>query len=162
MIDPQLLPYRPGVGVMLVNRAGLVFVGQRFDSSVEAWQMPQGGIDPGEEPWPAALRELEEETGVAPGLVERVAETPDWLTYDLPPELVPTIWGGRYRGQRQKWFALRFLGDDAQVNIATRHPEFRNWRWTGLDTLSGLIVPFKRPLYTRLIQLLGPSVRIAP
>ena len=153
------LPYRPGVGVMLVNRDGLIFVGQRFDSTVEAWQMPQGGIDPGEEPWEAALRELGEETGVAAHLVEKVAETSDWLTYDLPPELVGKIWKGRYRGQRQKWYALRFLGSDSDVNIATRHAEFRAWKWTDLATLADLIVPFKRELYSDLVGELGPLIR---
>lgn len=153
------LPYRPGVGVMLVNRDGLIFVGQRFDSTVEAWQMPQGGIDPGEEPWGAALRELGEETGVPPHLVEKIAETGDWLTYDLPPELVGKIWKGRYRGQRQRWYALRFLGNDGDVNIATEHAEFRAWKWADLAELSRLIVPFKRQLYTDLVRELGPLIR---
>lgn len=152
------LPYRPGVGVMLVNRDGLIFVGQRFDSTVEAWQMPQGGIDPGEEPWGAALRELGEETGVPPHLVEKIAETGDWLTYDLPPELVGKIWKGRYRGQRQRWYALRFLGNDGDVNIATEHAEFRAWKWADLAELSRLIVPFKRQLYTDLVRELGPLI----
>lgn len=153
------LPYRPGVGVMLVNRDGLIFVGQRFDSTVEAWQMPQGGIDPGEEPWGAVLRELGEETGVPPHLVEKIAETGDWLTYDLPPELVGKIWKGRYRGQRQKWYALRFLGEDSDVNIATEHAEFRAWKWADLATLADLIVPFKRALYSDLVRELGPLIR---
>lgn len=152
------LPYRPGVGVMLVNRDGLIFVGQRFDSTVEAWQMPQGGIDPGEEPWGAALRELGEETGVPAHLVEKIAETDDWLTYELPPELVGMIWKGRYRGQRQKWYALRFLGQDSDVNIATEHAEFRAWKWADLATLAELIVPFKRQLYTDLVRELGPRI----
>ena len=152
------LPYRPGVGVMLVNADNRIFVGQRFDSTVEAWQMPQGGIDPGEEPWGAALRELGEETGVPPHLAEKIAETGDWLTYDLPPELVGKIWKGRYRGQRQRWYALRFLGNDGDVNIATEHAEFRAWKWADLAELSRLIVPFKRQLYTDLVRELGPLI----
>lgn len=153
------LPYRRGVGIMLANAAGQIFVGQRFDSTVEAWQMPQGGIDPGEEPWPAAVRELEEETGVKPELVSKIAETKDWLTYDLPPELVGRLWKGKYRGQRQKWYALRFLGADCDVNIATEHAEFRAWRWADPASLAGLIVPFKRQLYTDIVGELGPLIR---
>ncbi|WP_328799526.1 RNA pyrophosphohydrolase [Sandaracinobacteroides hominis] len=156
------LPYRAGVGVMLVNGAGRVFVGQRFDSVVEAWQMPQGGIDPGEDPYQAALREMEEETGVKPHLVELIAGTDDWLTYDLPPELVGTIWKGRYRGQRQRWYALRFLGTDADVDLmahaAAGHAEFKAWQWADLAQLAELIVPFKRDLYRQLVAELGPKI----
>lgn len=145
---------------MLVNRANHVFVGQRFDSVVEAWQMPQGGIDEGEDPYQAALRELEEETGVKPHLTALIAETADWLTYDLPPELVGTIWKGRYRGQRQKWYALRFLGTDADVNLEAHpgHAEFKAWQWASLDRLADLIVPFKRDLYQRLVLELGQEL----
>lgn len=160
------LPYRPGVGVMLLDPANRVFVGQRLDSVVEAWQMPQGGIDEGEDPYAAVLRELEEETGVSPSLTRLLAETPDWLTYDLPPELMGRIWGGRYRGQRQKWFALRFLGTDADVNIATAHPEFRAWQWVEPQRLPELIVPFKRALYAELVDhfapILGLPARVNP
>ena len=124
------LPYRPGVGAMLVNPRGLVFVGQRIDSSLDAWQMPQGGVDDGELPDAAVLRELEEETGVVPSLVDIVARCASPYDYDLPPELIGTVWKGRYRGQRQHWYLLRFLGVDADVNIATAHPEFNRWQWS--------------------------------
>jgi putative (di)nucleoside polyphosphate hydrolase len=152
------LPYRPGVGIILLNRQAHVFVGQRLDNHVEAWQMPQGGIDPGEDPLTAALRELEEETGVARELTALVAETAGWLCYDLPPELQGKIWGGRYRGQRQKWFALRFLGSDDDVNIATPHQEFRAWKWAPPSDLERLIVPFKRQLYADLLRELAPHL----
>ena len=154
------LPYRPGVGIMLVNASGHVFVGQRFDSVVEAWQMPQGGIDPGEDPYQAALRELEEESGVKAHLTSHIAETADWLSYDLPPELVGRIWKGRYRGQRQKWYALRFHGADADIDLmahaAGGHAEFKAWQWAEPDRLADLIVPFKRDLYAQLVAELGP------
>ena len=141
------LPYRQNVGVMLMNHAGEVFVGQRLDSEVAAWQMPQGGIDKGEDPRTAALRELEEETGVSWGLVEIVAETEGWVAYDLPHDLVPKIWKGRYRGQEQKWFLMRFKGTDADVKIDQEHPEFSAWRWIAPADLPGQIVPFKRAVY---------------
>jgi putative (di)nucleoside polyphosphate hydrolase len=149
------LPYRPGVGVLLFNPDGLVFVGQRLDSKLEAWQMPQGGIDGGEDAMTAALRELEEETGVPAHLVEIIAETPDWHYYDLPDELIGTIWKGRFAGQRQKWFAMRFLGTDDDVAIDQKHPEFKAWRWAQVDTLIDLAVPFKRELYTDIIRILA-------
>lgn len=149
------LPYRPCVGVMLADARGRVFVGQRRDRDQAAWQMPQGGIDPGETPRDAALRELEEETGVTADLVEVEAETPGWLLYDLPEEIVPNIWGGRFRGQRQKWFLLRFLGRDDQVNIATAHPEFSRWEWCDPARLEARIVPFKRAVYARVIDMFG-------
>ncbi len=143
------LPYRPGVGIMLLNAEGKVFTGQRLDSKLEAWQMPQGGIDDGEEPRATAFRELAEETGITKA--EIIGESHGWLTYDLPDDLVGTVWRGRYRGQRQKWFAMRFLGDDGDIDIATAHPEFRAWRWSTLDELDRLIVPFKRDLYQAVI-----------
>jgi putative (di)nucleoside polyphosphate hydrolase len=152
------LPWRRGVGVVLANPDGLIFAGQRIDNPGPAWQMPQGGIDRGESPRDAALRELEEETGVPPRLVEIVAETPGWLRYDLPAELVPRLWGGRYRGQEQKWFLARFLGTDSDVNIATDHPEFSAWRWIDLSELPTAIVPFKRALYTEIVALFGPAL----
>lgn len=146
------LPYRPNVGVMLINAEGLIFAGQRIDSEVPAWQMPQGGIDEGEEPRAAALRELEEEIGVAPALVQVVAETPDWLTYDLPAEIVPRIWKGRYRGQKQKWFLMRFMGRDDQIVLDRHTPEFSTWRWIDAEAILDAIVPFKREMYARVID----------
>lgn len=141
------LPYRPCVGVMLVNKAGKIFVGQRFDSINAAWQMPQGGIEKGETPQEAALRELGEETGVSADLVLLEGETDDWVTYDLPHDLVPKIWKGRFRGQEQKWFLMRFQGRDDQVNIATQHAEFSQWKWLDPLELVTSIVPFKRDVY---------------
>ncbi|MEM5541545.1 RNA pyrophosphohydrolase [Sulfitobacter sp. AS92] len=146
------LPYRPCVGVMLVNADGEVFVGQRRDRDQDAWQMPQGGVDKGEAARDAALRELEEETGIPRDLVEVEAETTSWLPYDLPRELVPNIWKGRYRGQEQKWFLMRFLGKDAQVNIATAEPEFSEWCWMPADQLVANIVPFKRAVYAAVLK----------
>lgn len=151
--------YRRGVGVMLVNRDGKVFVGARIDNTDDAWQMPQGGIDQGEEPWATALRELEEETGIAPHLVERIAECPQRLRYDLPEELVGKLWRGKWVGQDQDWFLARFLGHDSDVDIATKHAEFREWRWVTPAELPGMIVPFKRDLYRRLVEEFGPYLR---
>jgi len=152
-VHPSGLPYRDGVGIMLLNADGKVFTGQRLDSKLEAWQMPQGGIDPGETPVETAFRELAEETGVTKA--EVIAEARDWLFYDLPDELIGTIWKGRYAGQRQKWFAMRFLGTDADVDIATAHPEFRTWRWSTLAELADMIVPFKRDLYAAVLAEFG-------
>jgi len=145
------LPYRPCAGVMLLNADGQVFVGARIDSKLGAWQMPQGGIDEDEDARAAAYRELEEETGVVKNLTEFLAEAPRELTYDLPDELIGKVWGGRFRGQRQKWFLLRFTGDDSDVNIATDHPEFHAWQWAAPADLPDLIVPFKSELYRRLL-----------
>jgi putative (di)nucleoside polyphosphate hydrolase len=144
--------YRRGVGVMLLNGEGKVWVGARIDNLADAWQMPQGGIDEGEEPWATALRELEEETGIPAHLVERIAECPERLRYDLPQEWRPRLWGGKWLGQEQDWFLCRFLGRDADVNIATEHPEFREWEWVEPARLPEIIVPFKRDLYRRLIE----------
>jgi putative (di)nucleoside polyphosphate hydrolase len=144
--------YRRGVGVMLVNGDGEVWVGARIDNTDDAWQMPQGGIDEGEDPWATALRELEEETGIPPHLVERIAECPERLRYDLPEELRGKLWGGKWIGQDQDWYLCRFLGHDSDVNIATTHPEFREWRWVERDRLPDLIVPFKRDLYRRIVK----------
>jgi putative (di)nucleoside polyphosphate hydrolase len=158
MIDIASLPYRPCAGVMLLNRDGKVFVGQRLDSVLEAWQMPQGGIDPGEDPLEAAYRELWEETGVTRAHVELIATAPDELAYDLPDDLVAKVWKGKWRGQRQRWFLFRFLGEDGDVNIATAEPEFRAWRWADPADLPELIVPFKRELYAQLLTVFAPQL----
>ena len=144
--------YRRGVGMMLINADKQVWVGARVDNRQDAWQMPQGGIDEGEDPWATALRELEEETGIPRHLVERIAECPERLRYDLPEEWRPRLWGGKWLGQEQDWFLCRFLGRDSDVDIATEHPEFRDWKWVDPRQLPELIVPFKRNLYRRLID----------
>jgi len=144
---------------MLVNRDGLVFVGQRIDNKEgDAWQMPQGGIDPGEDIEGAALRELEEETGVKADLIQILARSKKEYFYDLPEELIGKLWGGKYRGQRQIWFVARFLGVEADINIATKHPEFNAWRWTSPDTLVDLIVPFKKKLYRDVVAEFGDLI----
>ena len=145
------LPYRPCAGVILMNRDGRVFVGQRIDSTLEAWQLPQGGIDPGEDADTAALRELFEETGVTADKVELIARAPRALTYDLPEDMIGKVWKGKWRGQRQDWFLYRFLGEDADIRIDTEHPEFRAWRWAEPATLPAMIVPFKKALYEELL-----------
>lgn len=150
------LPFRPGVGILLLNPQDRVFVAQRLDMQSDAWQMPQGGIDPGEDPRRAAFRELKEEIGT--DRAEILAET-DWLDYDLPRALVPKLWKGRYRGQRQKWFAMRFLGSDAEIDIAGPEPEFSAWRWAEFERLPALIVPFKRSLYQLLVEEFRPLLR---
>ena len=147
--------YRPCVGVVMANAGGLVFVGQRADWAEPAWQMPQGGIDNGENPHVAALRELEEETGVPPRLVRIEGETTDWLSYDFPSDIAASRWGGKYRGQAQKWFLARFLGEDAQIDLATEHPEFSEWQWVTPQDALDLIVPFKREVYARVLEEFG-------
>ena len=157
----EYLPYRPCVGTMVLNRDGRVFIGRRTGGPeqvdmVHAWQMPQGGLDPGEDPFPAALRELREETNISS--VELLAEMRDWITYDLPGALVPHAWGGRFRGQKQKWYALRFTGSDSEIDIAHpggHEPEFVEWRWAPMRELPELIVPFKRNVYERIIAEFG-------
>ena len=153
MTDHDL--YRRGVGVMLMNADGLVWVGKRIDNTDEAWQMPQGGLDKGEKPWAGALRELEEETGIGPQLVERIANHPQRLRYDLPPELAGKLWKGKWRGQDQDWFLARFTGSDTDINIATSDPEFNDWKWVAPDQLPDLIVPFKRDMYRAIIAGFG-------
>jgi putative (di)nucleoside polyphosphate hydrolase len=154
------LSYRPCVGIAVLNRDGLVFIGRRKEGpehvdETHAWQMPQGGIDEGEDPWLAALRELYEETNIRS--VEKIGEIADWLTYDIPCEIVGQAWKGRYRGQKQKWFAVRFTGHDSEIDIAhpaggAHPPEFIDWRWERMENLPGLIIPFKRPVYEQVVH----------
>lgn len=155
------LPYRPCAGIMLLNREGLVFVGQRADSSADAWQMPQGGVDKGEAPLDAAIREVGEETGIRADLIRLIAQSSEEHFYDLPDELIGTLWKGKYRGQRQFWFLMRFLGQDDDVNIMTEHQEFRAWRWAEPAQVPQLIVPFKQALYHAILDefrpLIGPE-----
>ena len=148
--DLHLLPYRPCVGIMLLNKDNKVFVGKRIDTTQEAWQMPQGGIDDGEGFQETALRELEEEIGT--NKVEIISQTDDWLYYDLPEHLLGKAWKGRYKGQKQIWFLMRFLGQDNDINIDTEHPEFNTWKWMDMLELSNHIVAFKKDLYEAVID----------
>jgi putative (di)nucleoside polyphosphate hydrolase len=157
------LPYRPCVGTAVFNREGLVFIGRRIDGPEHTdeshiWQLPQGGVDPGEDTWPAALRELYEETNIRS--VEKLGEIEDWIAYDIPREIVGQVWNGRYRGQRQKWFALRFTGADGEIDVAHpaggHEPEFLQWRWEPLGRIPDLVVPFKRQIYQRVVQEFAP------
>ena len=154
--EAELARYRPAVGIMLLNRDGRVFVGRRIDmpAGLAAWQMPQGGIDPGETPPQAALRELREEVGTDRAAI--LGETAGWHHYDLPPEIAGRMWKGRFRGQRQKWFAMRFTGDDRDIDLATEHPEFDAWEWVAPERLPEMIVPFKRALYREVLAELRP------
>lgn len=150
MIDPTSLPYRPCAGIMLINEDDKVFVGQRIDMPSEHWQMPQGGIDDGEDPLSAAKRELLEEIGT--DKAELLLEMEDWVYYDLPDELIGKVWKGRYRGQKQRWFLFRFTGSDADIDIETEHPEFSKWKWTEIKTLVPEIVPFKQDIYQKVVD----------
>ena len=152
------LPYRPCVGVMMINPRGHIFVAQRKDRDTDAWQMPQGGVDKGENTRDAAFRELEEETSVAPNLVTIEAESVGLIRYDIPHELVPNIWKGRYRGQEQKWYLMRFHGLDNQINLETETPEFSSWKWMKSDLLVDSIVPFKKEVYEQVLAEFGPKL----
>ena len=156
----EALPYRPCAGLAVISRGGKVFIGRRLSGpehidETHVWQMPQGGIDPGEDPWPAAVRELYEETSIRS--IERLGEITDWLTYDIPRDIVGQAWGGKYRGQTQKWYALRFTGEETEINIETpgggaHDPEFIAWKWEPMEHLPDLVVPFKRPVYERVVR----------
>jgi putative (di)nucleoside polyphosphate hydrolase len=155
----ESLPYRPCAGLAVFNRNGRVFIGRRIDGPehvdmLHAWQMPQGGIDPGEDPWPAALRELYEETNIRS--VEKLGEIKQWLNYDIPREILGQAWKGKYRGQSQKWYALRFKGEDNEIDIdhpaGDHKPEFAEWRWEAIEKVPGLVVPFKRAVYERVVR----------
>ena len=146
------LPYRSNVGIMLINDDGHVFVGQRLDNNQNAWQMPQGGIDGDEDPQSAAYRELLEETGIEQENVKFLATSSKWLLYDLPEDLIPKLWDGKYRGQKQKWFLFKFLGTNKDINISTEHPEFSSWKWIPKENLLKEIVPFKKSVYESVLR----------
>ena len=150
-------PYRPCVGIFLLNNDGLVFAGRRIDSRAEAWQMPQGGIDAGESPLQACMREMREEIGT--NTAELISQHDDWLYYDIPLPLADRLWQGRYKGQKQKWMALRFTGDDSDINIATEEPEFCEWKWLSPHDLVDLAVPFKRDVYQNLLAAFAPYLK---
>ncbi len=151
MIPFSERPYRPCVGIMLINKDGLVLVAQRIDQRAEAWQMPQGGVEDDETPRQAAMRELEEEIGT--NRAEIIAESEAWIPYDLPRDLADKVWRGRFRGQTQKWFAMRFLGEDEDINLATAEPEFDAWKWTPLANLTDVAVRFKRENYRQVVDI---------
>ena len=150
--DTALLPYRPCVGITLVNNDNKIFAGKRLDNDINAWQMPQGGIDDGEKPITAAFRELEEETGILKNSVNHLCTMDEWIPYELPADLIPHLWGGKFRGQIQKWFLFKFEGNDQEINIQTRHPEFSHWQWMKPADLITSIVPFKLTTYTRVLK----------
>ena len=149
-----LRPYRPCVGIMLVNDEGLIFAGQRIDNRAEAWQMPQGGIDEGETSEQACFREMEEEIGTAQA--EIAAIYPEWLHYDIPQTLADRLWDGQFKGQKQQWIALRYTGQDSDINIATAEPEFKEWKWLKAEDLINRAVQFKRPVYQSVIEYFKP------
>lgn len=150
------LPYRPGVGMMIINKDKKVFVAKRKDTKLQAWQMPQGGIDQGETPSRAAIREMEEEIGNAYGKI--ITESANWYSYDIPKFLIQKLWEGNYRGQIQKWFLIEYTGTDEDINIHTKHPEFTEWRWAQVDELPSLIIPFKKKLYDAVIKEFLPFI----
>lgn len=155
-IDVRNLPYRLGVGMMILNQKGQIFVGKRIDAKTDAWQMPQGGIDLGETPSRAALREMIEEIGSNDGYI--VAESKNWYSYDLPKFLIPKLWNGSYKGQKQKWFLIQFTGTDSDININTSDPEFSEWQWVDMENLVDIIIPFKKKLYIAVIEEFIPML----
>ena len=159
VIDVSKLEYRRNVGMVLINTNGHIFAGKRIDNSNDAWQMPQGGIDDGETPEVAAFRELSEETGIHHSNARLIGATSGWLSYDIPLELIPKLWNGRYRGQDQKWFAFEFLGKDTDINISTQEPEFSEWAWKSKKDLLSSVVPFKVEVYQKVFSELGHLVK---
>lgn len=148
--NSSLLPYRLAVGMMIINHKGQIFLGKRVDTKLQAWQMPQGGIDVGETPSKAAMREMEEEIGSKSGQI--IAESKHWYSYDIPKFMIPKLWDGNYKGQKQKWFLIKFTGGDDDINLATDHPEFEAWRWADVSELPDIIIPFKKKLYKAVIE----------
>ena len=159
IIDVSKLVYRKNVGMVLINTKGRIFAGKRIDNNTDAWQMPQGGIDEGETPEVAAFRELSEETGINHSKARLIGATAEWLSYDIPVELIPKLWDGQYRGQEQKWFAFEFLGKDSDINITTQEPEFSEWAWKSKKDLLSSIVPFKIEVYQKVFLELGHLVK---
>ena len=159
VIDVSKLEYRKNVGMVLINTKGYIFAGKRLDNNTDAWQMPQGGIDEGETPEVAAFRELSEETGIHHNKARLIGATSGWLSYEIPLELIPKLWNGQYRGQKQKWFAFEFLGKDNDININTQEPEFSQWAWKSKRDLLSSIVPFKVEVYQKVFSELGHLVK---
>lgn len=150
------LPYRPCVGMMIINQEDKIFVGRRIDAKYRNWQMPQGGIDFGETPSQAAMREMAEEIGTNAGYI--IAESKNWYSYNVPKFLIPKLWDGQFRGQKQKWFLIRFTGNDSDININLAHPEFNAWQWVDIDQLQKIIIPFKAKLYKAVVNEFKPII----
>ena len=151
--------YRPCVGIVLINN-GSIFAGQRLDYKSDAWQMPQGGIEENESPIKAAIRELKEETGIKKKHIKIILESKNWINYDLPKELIPKLWNGKFVGQSQKWFAMEFLGSDSDVNINTKNPEFSKWQWMTKNKLLESIVPFKKRVYENILSQFSAQLNL--